>query len=242
MDGQMNVLLKGVVGSHAYGLNHAGSDIDTLGVFAASPRDFWRLRAPRQTFVQNEPDITMHEIGKFISLALKCNPTVLELLWLDEYVEQDSWGQRLVDIRRCFLSEPFVRGAFGGYAVQQARRLERRNAEGKEGFASDVKQRTAKHARHCFRLLRQGAELLASGDMTLKVSDPERLFELGEQSVPEIVAAFEDEYARFHSIISVLPQEPSRGFVERTLMRMREYYFHAGEANRLVSGHAAGAA
>lgn len=31
----MNVLLKGVVGSTAYGLNHENSDVDYMGVFAA---------------------------------------------------------------------------------------------------------------------------------------------------------------------------------------------------------------
>lgn len=239
MDGKMNVLLKGVVGSHAYGLNHSGSDIDTLGVFAAPPREFWGLTAPRQTFVQNDPDVTMHEVAKFVSLALKCNPTVLELLWLDNYVESDVWGAELVRLRRLFLSEDYVRGAFGGYAVQQARRLEARNAEGKEGFSSDVKQRTAKHARHCFRLLRQGAELLATGDMTLRVPDPDKLFELGELPVPQIVAVFEAEYERFKAIESVLPAVPARGLIERTLARMRAFYFHIEEAEFLVSRHAA---
>lgn len=229
MDGlTKNVILQGVVGSKAYGLDHANSDFDILGVFVEPSQNFWGLSPVVQTDVHTNPDITLHEVGKFISLALKCNPTVLELLWLPNYITRSMWGEWLVWARYLFLSESYVRNAFGGYAVQQARRLERRNAEGKQGFDSDLQARTPKHARHCFRLLRQGAELLATGDMTLKVPNREELFELGQLPVPQIVERFEKEYEKFQQISSVLPGEPRKVLIEHQLRRLRRYYFYEG--------------
>src|SRR4051812_45488267 len=154
----MNVILEGIVGSRAYGLAREGSDVDHLGIFAYRTNEFWVLSQPTETVTHSGPqyteDRTYHEVGKYLRLALQCNPTILELLWLpDELIVQHEFeGSALRVIRRSFLSEQRVRDAYGGYAVQQAERLRRRNLEGKEGFSSDTARRTAKHARHCFRL------------------------------------------------------------------------------------------
>ncbi|HEX7308266.1 DNA polymerase beta superfamily protein [Lentzea sp.] len=60
------MILEAVVGSHAYGLATAESDVDRRGVFVAPAEAFWRPEKP-PTSVE----------GK---LGLKSNPTVLETL------------------------------------------------------------------------------------------------------------------------------------------------------------------
>lgn len=238
--GHKSVILQGVMGSHAYGLNHAESDIDTFGIYVDDARMFWGLRGVTKrdlTVVRHEPaDLTMHEVGKYCNLALQCNPTVLEFLWRDEFEIETYWGEQLVMHRKAFLSER-VRDSFGGYAMQQARRLERRHAEGKKGFSSDTQARTAKHARHCFRLLRQGTELLQTGGMHLMIEPEARaeLFELGDLPVAEIVARFEREFESFSNVRSVLPAKPNDGLIERLLQRLRLYYFHQGQADGLIN-------
>ena len=168
-----DILLKGTVGSTAYGLAHEGSDIDKLGVYRVSFRDLLGLdvaKAVDNSYVQHEPDITLHEVGKYLLLALKANPTILELLWLSDYDTRTTEGELIRVNRRNFLSERAVRGAYGAYAKAQADRLMRRRDEGKEGFGSVPVSRVAKHARHCARLLYLGHQLLTTGQMRLDVS------------------------------------------------------------------------
>lgn len=224
-----HVIIQATVGSTAYGLAREGSDVDTLGVFVAPTEDFWRLTGPSETFHNTqsagaEADYTLHEVGKYVRLALRCNPTLVELLWLDErlYQELDYWGERLVEIRSAFLSDKCVRDAFGGYALQQLTRLVRRNEEGKQGFSSDTQKRTAKHARHCFRLLRQGRELLETGKLVVEVENPEEYWAFDEMSVDEIAAKFTAEDMEFRAARSVLPDRPNSELVEYLLMEIRK--------------------
>lgn len=154
--------MSAVTGSVAYGLDTENSDIDRLGVYIADIHDILGLSGPdvvKNTYVSIDPDITMHEVGKFCSLAVKSNPTILELLWLQpEHLTVA--GKMLSDFRHKFLGANNIRNAYGGYATQQARRLLDRHKDGKVGFNSDLQKRTAKHGRHCYRLLLQGEELL----------------------------------------------------------------------------------
>src|ERR1039458_2070417 len=82
-------ILRGIVGSRAYGLDHEGSDTDRLGGYVAAPVQFHGLHPPigkLASRVQTTPsDYTEHEAGKLVSLLLACNPTVTELLYLDSY-------------------------------------------------------------------------------------------------------------------------------------------------------------
>ena len=76
------VLLSGVVGSTAYGLDTPDSDTDRLGIFAAPTVAFHGLHKPQESHVTTSPDATFHEAAKWVRLALGGNPTVTELVWL----------------------------------------------------------------------------------------------------------------------------------------------------------------
>lgn len=218
------VLLRGIVGSQAYGLAREGSDTDRLGVYAWRTDAFWHLDPLQESFVQNEPyDMQEHELQKYLRLALKCNPTVMELLWLPKanYKVRTRLGSELIALRKAFLSTKYVRTAYGGYAKQQAERLQRRHAEGKEGFSSDTKKRTAKHARHCFRLLEQGRQLLETGSLDVRVKDPEPYWAFDNMGVHDILSRFEEADAQFQEAESVLPDVPDYSRVDMFLYRAR---------------------
>ena len=219
----MTILLSGIVGSTAYGLARVGSDIDRKGVFVAPTVDVAGLDwAPQdESQVTTGPDVTMHEIGKTLRLALKCNPSVLELFWLpEELVEtmHDPYGSRLVGLRGAFLSEDGVRQAYGEYARQQAHRLANR---GDGSFSSDTRKRTSKHARHLARLLRQGRELLATGMLTVEVPDPDWYWQFDTMTPEEMLKVYEEEDALFRATRSVLPEEPDRTAVADYLADVR---------------------
>ncbi|GAB3850930.1 DNA polymerase beta superfamily protein [Dactylosporangium cerinum] len=219
-----NVLLAGIVGSTAYGLAGPGSDIDRLGVFAAPTVAFHGLRQPTESRVTTHPDVTFHEARKYCSLALGGNPTVSELMWLPEdlYETRTPLGDELIAIRSAFLSAKRIRDAYLGYATQQFRKLESR---GDGSFSSETRHRTAKHARHLLRLCWQGHTAYTTGEIRIRLDDPQRFLDFGEQ-----VAAGDIELARrmladyeaaFDATPGVLPAEPDERVAEDWLLRVR---------------------
>ncbi|MFI0355170.1 DNA polymerase beta superfamily protein [Actinomadura sp. 9N407] len=220
-----NVLLSGVVGSTAYGLATPESDVDRLGVFAAPTVLFHGLRPPtgrQASRVSTDPDVTQHEAGKFAALCLGVNPTVSELLWLEEYEVRTELGERLVGIRKAFLSAQRVRDAYFGYAVSQFRRLENR---GDGSFSADTRKRTAKHARHLARLVHQGLGLYASGELKVRLDDPQWFRDFGERvaqgELNEARGVLAKAEARFDEARTPLPERPDEGAVEGWLLEVR---------------------
>lgn len=222
----MNVILQGIVGSTAYGLATPESDIDRLGVFQARTSDLLGLHPPKESRVSTDPDITHHELGKFVKLCLANNPTVMELLWLDDYEVIDNVGAALVQRRRDFLSQR-IRKTYGGYARQQAERLMRREAaEPGAGFSSDLKKRTEKHGRHCMRLILQGRHALTTGELRVRLTEAEVLECRGAGVLaatnPEAFYAMAiEELAAFDATPSDLPDHPSERGIERLLVNVR---------------------
>ncbi|MFR9798781.1 DNA polymerase beta superfamily protein [Streptomyces sp. MS06] len=222
-----NILLSGVVGSTAYGLAHADSDIDRLGLFASPTEELHGLHRPQESHVSTAPDRTLHEAAKWCRLALQGNPTVTELVWLPEelYEVRTPLGDELIGIRRSFLSAPRVRNAYLGYATQQFRKLLGRD----DGtFSSGVRHRTAKHARHLKRLCTQGLELYATGRLTLRVDDPGAYHRFGEQAAADprsaepLLRRFEDAFA---GTPSALPDRPDESAAEAWLRRVRRRFY-----------------
>jgi predicted nucleotidyltransferase len=224
----VNVLLSGIVGSTAYGLAHEGSDVDRLGVYAVDTVELHGLRKPEESKVTKDPDVTLHEAAKWCRLALSGNPTVMELVWLPEdlYEVRTQLGDQLIGIRSAFLSAKRVRDAYLGYATQQFRKLESR---GDGTFGPDLAKRTAKHARHMYRLLAQGLELWVSGHLTIKIANPSDVLDFGEEVAAgdlrlarEVLASYEDA---FNANPTVLPDTPDEAAAEAWLRRVRAEFY-----------------
>jgi len=214
-----SIVLEGITGSTAYGLATSDSDVDKHGVYQAPTRDVLGLFPPKETVITNDPDITYHEVAKFIRLAAKANPTVLEILYLDDYTVVTPVGQLLIDQRSALLSKTIYH-SYGGYAIAQARRLNYRGYS----FSSDTKHRYAKHSRHCFRLLQQGRQLLETGTLDVKVQNRDELFAIGELAVSDLVDRFEAAFKAFDKIHTSLPDEPDYATLNTLLITIREDY------------------
>ncbi len=226
----LHVLLSGIVGSRAYGLATEDSDTDRLGMFAYPTEKILGLHPGDQSVVQTNPDVTFHEAGKFISLALKCNPTITELLWLPEelYETRTPLGEKLISIRQCLLSAPLVRNAYLGYATQQFRRLENRSERGDYSFSSDTKKRTAKHARHLLRLLVQGMDLYLDGEFSVRLNYPEMYHRFGEKVAEgdiEIAKREIEGAERWMNDGSALPDKPDYARAEQWLLEVRREFW-----------------
>lgn len=206
------IVLEGVTGSKAYGLDTEKSDTDIKGVYQLPTKDVLSIGFNLQKTTKDhvDPDWVYHEVGKFMQLVLAGNPTVTELLYLESYTQLNEIGKMLIDNRESFLSTSAVMNAYRGYAFSQARKLNDRTEVGMDGYASSLKNRYAKHTRHCFRLLLQARELLETGTLHVKVTPEQRewLFEMGEQDADTVVNKFMEMDAEFDNIKSVLPDKP----------------------------------
>lgn len=220
-----NIILEGVTGSTAYGLATENSDIDVKGVYLLPTREVLSLGFNPQKTTRDhvDPDWVYHEVGKFMKLVMAGNPTVTELLYLDEYTILTPIGQKLIDNRSAFLSTKAVMNAYRGYAFSQAKRLNNRTEQGMDGYDSSLKNRFSKHTRHCFRLLMQARQLLETGTLDVKVMPEQReyLFEMGEKTAAEVVDEFMRQDSEFDKIKSVLPDEPDIDKLNEILFEIR---------------------
>lgn len=117
------IILLGLGGSHAYGTNIEGSDVDVRGVALNSRQDLIGLSSFDQ-FVNEATDTTIYSFNKIVKLLMNTNPNTIELLGLkpEHYLHISPEGQLLLDNRKLFLSKKAVY-SFGGYANQQLMRL-----------------------------------------------------------------------------------------------------------------------
>jgi len=227
---ERHIILSGIVGSKAYGLDTRSSDTDRLGIFAAPTVDVLGLSKIRQSVVTTDPDVTLHEVMKWCILALNCNPTVTELVWLpyDDYEIITTLGDRLTMIRTSFLSAQRVRNAYLGYATQQLRKIvSHLLTPGSPGVVPD--HRVEKHARHLYRLLEQGSDLYLTGELTIRVKDPERCRAFGQYVAAGDVNAAEDllrtAETTFDASKTPLPEYPNSDVVNSWLLDVRNTYY-----------------
>lgn len=217
-----NIIIEGVVGSTCYGLDTETSDIDKMGIFVSPTRYFAGMDRflPPQSYHRTKPDLTYHEVGKFVKLTCeKANPTLLELLFLDAYTVLTGAGRLLVDNRHLFLSNKIVH-SYPGYAWNQAHKMLMRQGT----YGSGMSKRYEKNTRHLLRIMKQGQELLSTGKLTLLVTPEVRqeLFAAGKLPPNKVMDLFNMERKKFDNIKSVLPDEPDYDGVNKLLLKIRK--------------------
>ncbi len=115
-----------VHGSRAYGTNLPSSDWDYRGVCIAPRSVYLGFCDEFEQEVQEppEPDLTVFEIRKFLTLASECNPNVIELLFTDpkdHVIVTPAW-EKIVAVRDSFLTKR-ARYRFSKYALGQLKRI-----------------------------------------------------------------------------------------------------------------------
>ena len=220
-------ILKGLVGSKAYGLDHAGSDEDWIGVFMYPSERFWtRPKGSSDendkslTSVSKDPDSVLHELTKTVKLVAGGNPTVTEVLFLSDYAILDDVGQQLIDLGPYLLTADKVRKSYLGYAKAQSDRSLRRE-DG--SYSSDTRKRTQKHTRHLVRLIWQAEQLLSTGSLTVRLTPDQinQCWAMSEWQPAEVAAWFEAKEKVINEIDTVLPQELDWDRINQFLIDVR---------------------
>ena len=156
------VIYRCVVGSRAFGLAGDESDTDRRGIYLPPADLQWSLYgAPEQ--LENEATQECYwELRKFLILALKANPNILECLYTPLVETATPIAQELLAMREIFLSK-LVYQTYNGYVMSQFKKLEQ-----------DLRSTGVikwKHAMHLIRLLMAGVRVLKEGFVPVDVGD-----------------------------------------------------------------------
>jgi predicted nucleotidyltransferase len=198
------VIYRCIVGSRAYGLDTDGSDTDVRGVYLAPAELQWSLFGAPEQFEDNATQSCYWELQKFLTMALKANPNILECLYSPMVEKTTELGTELLSLRGRFLSQMIFQ-TFNGYAMSQFKKIEQdiRNS-------GQIKW---KHAMHLLRLLLTGAATLRHGVVPVRVeTQRDRLLAVkrGETSWADVDAWRRELHADFERALAEtkLPERP----------------------------------
>ena len=210
------VIYRCIVGSTAYGLNREGSDVDRRGFYLPPAGLHWSLAGvPEQ--LESDHEECYWEIEKFIRLALKANPNVLECLYSPLVETCTPLAQELIEMRTIFLSQ-YIHRTYNSYVLSQFKKLEQ-----------DLRNHGEirwKHVMHLIRLLLSGVEVLKEGFVPLRVDRyRDRLLAIRDGEVPwddveqwRLALHAELDSALAHT---ALPEHPDYACANDFLLRAR---------------------
>jgi len=222
---KVDICLLGLQGSRMMGMQQTkDADYDYRGVYVAKNDDLLSLSKTKEHYVggsseDGEMDYAIFEVGKFIRLALKGNPSILHIFFVPKYNIKNDIGDYLIKHKEVFLGAKGIRAAFGGYALSQILYLN------KSGQFKKSRKRV-KHIRHCFRLFDCGADLLRTGEMKFPISKEkvEEYFELSKETDDDrLLRVFKERDKKFQAIKSCLPYEPDYFLANKILLRIRHW-------------------
>lgn len=211
------VIYRCVVGSRAFGLAGDDSDIDRRGIYLPPADLQWSLYgAPEQ--LENEATQECYwELRKFLILALKANPNILECLYTPLVETATPIAQELLAMREIFLSK-LVYQTYNGYVMSQFKKLEQ-----------DLRSTGAikwKHAMHLIRLLMSGVTVLKEGFVPVNVAGHRDLLlaiRRGEMEWDEVNRLRLDLHKRFDEAFAgtKLPERPDYERANAFLIKAR---------------------
>ncbi|XZN94530.1 MAG: DNA polymerase beta superfamily protein [Microcoleus sp.] len=171
-----SVIYRCIVGSKAYGLDNAQSDTDRRGIYQPPANLHWSLYGIPEQLENKQNDECYWELQKFLIVALKGNPNVLECLYTPLVETLSPVAAELLEIREIFLSK-LVYQTYNGYVLSQFKKMEQdlRNS-------GEIRW---KHAMHLIRLLLSGITVLKEGFVPVRVDDyRSQLLSIRNQEVP----------------------------------------------------------
>jgi predicted nucleotidyltransferase len=159
------IIYRCQVGSKAFGLASEDSDDDLRGIYLPPARLHWSLRRlPEQLeFKERERDEVYWELEKFLRLALKANPNVLETLWTHLVLILEQIFSPIVVLGREFLDElrPLAERCITRHHYHHYRGF---FATQRKLIAKEEPKR-AKPVLYAYRVLMTGIHLLRTGEV-----------------------------------------------------------------------------
>ena len=211
------IIYRCVVGSRAYGLDNDESDTDRRGVYIAPAEMQWSLFGAPEQFEDNTTQSCFWELQKFLTMALKANPNILECLYSPMVEKVTPLGEELLVLRQQFLSQMIFQ-TFNGYAMSQFKKIE-------QDMRNHGEVRW-KHAMHLLRLLLTGTVTLRTASVPVRVeAHRERLRSVKRGELPwsEVDTWRKDLHCDFELALAEtkLPERPDYEAANRFLIKAR---------------------
>lgn len=222
-----NIILLTVSGSHSYGLEHEGSDLDIRGVATNKATDILTMNDFSHV-TSERTDSTIYSLDKLVRMLCNANPNVLEMLGTlpTHRLVVSKAGAGLIALQQHFLSKK-VANAFGGFAKSQLHQID---AKLRSNMDESVKKRICKQMMHYCRVMLMGIEVLETGEVNTYRTAEERKFLMSIRNGKMInddgkpTGVF-NEYAelleyRLRSALchTALPDEPNRKLITEFLV------------------------
>jgi hypothetical protein len=170
------VIFRCVIGSQAYGLADADSDVDRRGIYLPAAELHWSLYGVPEQIENDATQEVYWELQKFLVLALKANPNVLECLYTPMVEKATPLAEDLLAMKAIFLSR-MVYQTYNGYVMSQFKKMQ-----------ADLRNRGQvkwKHVMHLIRLLLSGIGVLRDGCVPVRVeAHRDRLLAIRRGEVP----------------------------------------------------------
>ncbi len=211
------VIFRCVIGSRAYGLDDDQSDIDYRGIYLPPADLHWSLYGVPEQLECEETQEAYWEVQKFLILALKANPNVLECLYTPLVEKATPLAEELLAMRSIFLSR-LVYQTYNGYVMSQFKKMQ-----------ADIRNHGRvkwKHVMHLIRLLISGISVLRHGFVPVEVEEHrEELLAIkrGEMAWEETEKWRLGLHAKFDDALraTTLPDRPDYEKANDFLLRVR---------------------
>lgn len=156
------VIYRCIVGSRAFGLDSDQSDTDYRGIFLPTAERQWSLYGVPEQLENDATQEHYWELQRFLVLALKANPNVLECLYTPLVEKTTPLIDELLQMRSIFLSR-LVYQTYNGYVMSQFKKM--------QADLRNQGQVKWKHVMHLIRLLIAGIKVLREGVVPVRVEE-----------------------------------------------------------------------
>lgn len=219
-----NICLLTVSGSKAYGLADAQSDTDIRGIALESKEVLLGLEK-FEVFSSSSTDTTIYALSKFVSLAMKGNVNVLEILFTNpsDILICNEYSQELINNRELFLTNAIykpLKGILYSYIKQM----------------KNNKVGTRKHDKALYRIARLTAlskDLFQDGQFHININDLSR-YGAVLSMIETIMKCSNNPYDDLQNMAdsyidemfsySKLPEKPDYDKIQNLVIDMHEKY------------------
>ena len=212
-------ILKVLVGSQAHGLADENSDTDYRAVYVDPTNEILSLghKYKGNSWIEGDEDNTAYEIGHFLHLATKCNPTILEV-FKAPVVEANRDGRKLRELFQHVWEPQRSFDAFIGYGFNQRKK-----------FLNKKDNRQNKFACAYIRTLVNLLELLMTENFSVKVDDMVKpcllKYKEGYYTVGEVIDKAEEIEERCRKALDDCSHEADIDKVNKFLINIRRRYW-----------------
>jgi predicted nucleotidyltransferase len=249
---EQNTILRVPTGSQLYGLNVPGTnDKDEIGVclepikdvVGFTPFEQYEYRTASERSGQHDApsqpgdlDLTIYGLRKFLRLALKGNPQIIQCLFVpgNLCLYRNDVGVTLQDMSPFIVSRQCGKHYLGYLEAQRQRLLgERGQLKVHRPELVAKHGHDTKYLMHVVRLAFQGVELLSTGALTLPMEEESRRYayavRLGEVTLQDALTKVGELEQELKDLIHTAPIEdqPNRAVLEDWMVQCyREAWYN----------------